>query len=119
MARFLTVEDITGKEYPYSKGKYDWIYGELDQNYPYIIEWYEDDSIDWNRKTSDVPRIEVRRWCERNLDGDVIVFQKSNSKFRHYDEDRPFRGGYQVHAHWVEFHFELETDSSAFKLRWL
>ncbi len=119
MGRFLTIEDITGKNYTYSRGKYDWIVGNLDQNFPYLLSWYEDDSIDWDRKTSEVPRVKVRRWCERNLEGDVYAVQKNDSKFKYRNPKKHFDGGYQISASWTEFRFEFETDAMAFKIMWL
>lgn len=121
MGRFFTVDDTPdAKTYPHDDPtEWSWHTGSLEENFPYRYEWYEQDSIDYSRKTSSVPRVEVRRWCERNLDGDIYVMLKHQSEFKYYDKDDSFGGGYQVHARFVVFCFELETDLMAFKLRWL
>ena len=51
-------------------------------------------------------KINLRRWCQRNLEGDVVVEKDS------------FMGRLGTAYKWI-FWFELESDAAAFKLRWI
>lgn len=121
MGRFFTVDDTPDRQkYPYGDpNQWDWHLGSLEENFPYRYKWYEEDRIDWSRKTSTIPRVEMRRWCERNLDGDVYVMDGRHTEFVHFNKEDPLSDGYQASIRWIEFCFELETDLMAFKLRWL
>ena len=121
MGRFFTVDDIPdATTYPYDDPiEWSWHTGSLEENFPHRHKWYEEDRIDWSRETSKIPRVEVRRWCERNLDGDVYVMNGRHSEFIYYNKKDLYGDGYQASVRWIEFCFELESDLMAFKLRWL
>ena len=50
-------------------------------------------------------KVNLKRWCQRNLEGDVVVEKDS------------FMGRLGTEYKWI-FWFELESDAIAFKLRW-
>ena len=120
MGRFFTPDDVPSRsKYPYSRpSTWDWHLGDVEDNFPTIISWYEE-HWDWDYPKSTIPRVKIRRWCERNLEGDVLVLAHSDEEWRLYDEDKQYGDRYQVHKRWTEFNFEFESDAMAFKLKWL
>ena len=117
MGRFFTNDDLVLNTKQRSDNQMIWLVTPNDLEY--VIEWYEY-HWDFDYPTSKIPRIDIRRWCERNLEGDILAIEKSETKWREYLTNKSWESaGYQVHKSWVEFRFELETDLLAFKLRWI
>ena len=112
---FYTNKDIPQPRYDrdYSFEDKDWFVGSK-KRFKYSIEWVESDDITefMYIQDNDIPRVEVRKWCEDNCCGDVLALEKSNTIFSQ-------KRGFQVRRQWVEFCFELDTDATAFKLKWL
>ena len=121
MGRFFTADDVPDRgKYPYSSAsKWDWHLGDVEDNFPTIISWCEE-HWDWDHPTSDIPRVKVRRWCERNLEGDILILNKSETQLRESSHKNSWdRHTYEEHKRWTEFKFEFESDAMAFKLKWL
>ena len=122
MGRFFTDDDIPSrKKYPHGDPvNWDWHIGDFQKNFPYKFIWYEEDRIDWSRETHRIEnRVDLRRWCERELNGDIYIKSIHDSKFVYYNKKEQYGDGYLASASRIEFCFELESDLLAFKLRWM
>ena len=99
-----------------TRRKADWFVGFRENNFSCHVLWYERDDIN-NNPIYDIPRIEVRRWCERSLTGDILALECTDEQYMRDTAD-PFDHGKWLEAKYIEFHFELEEDMVAFKLHW-
>lgn len=120
MGRFFTKDDIPDRnKFPYGNPhNWDWHVGSIKKNFSYQFAWYEKDDITKDRETRHINKIEIRRWCERELNGDVYVSSDSKTEIVYFNPEKKWEGNYEVSACWTNFYFELESDLLAFKLMW-
>lgn len=119
MGRFFIEDDIAKSNNisHNNSNELDWLVGHHTKNFVHSLNWYENNYINFNRRIREIPQVKVRRWCERNLEGDILAIKKSETEFIYKVKEKPWQGGYQHSTYWVEF--ELESDMIAFKLKWL
>lgn len=84
----------------------DWFVGSLDR-FEIKLAWIEQDYVDYGRKCRSIPRIEVRKYIEGSLEGDVYIYEESADRWIYEAWSQ---------TSWVVFCFELESDASLFKL---
>ena len=101
--------------------EFEWFLGDEDR-FEFSHRWMTEDQIWWEEGyVSDckpIDRIEMRKWIERHLDGDVMISEGRDSS-KYYPEGKAHSWKYTFYnKYWVDFHFETEADLSHFLIRW-
>lgn len=99
----------------------DWFLGNLDRfKFSYI--WIDEDHIWWRddhvQNPKQIPRIEIRKWCESYLEGDILV-RRGSATDKYMPDPKKIWEYSHYHKYWVEFSFETEEDLSHFLLKWI
>ncbi len=101
--------------------EFEWFLGDEDR-FKFNHRWILEDHIFWKDgyepNPKPLPRIEIRKWVERHLDGDVMISEDRDSS-KHYPDGK--ENGWQFtwySKYWVDFHFETEADLTHFLIRW-
>lgn len=108
MGKILFKDDKTK---PYTSGDHnyelrDWFVGSLER-FETKLAWIEQDYVDYGRKCRSVPRIEVRKYIEGSLEGDVFIYDESADTWMYEAWHK---------TSWLTFCFEHESDATLFKL---
>lgn len=101
--------------------EFEWFVGEEDR-FVCTFRWITYDHIWWKdgyiEHPKSLPRIEVRKWVEKHLDGDTMVEEGRASAIFYLDEENePWKSSHH-NKYWVDFHFESEEDLTHFLIRW-
>ena len=116
--------DFIKYRYPYrhdDRGhEFEWYVGD-EERFKFKHKWITDDRIWWKgdhtANPKPLPRIEIRKWVERHLEGDVMVSEESEHDTYIPDENRSWQYSHAT-RYWVDFHFETEADLTHFLIRW-
>ena len=107
----------------YFSGNRKWYEFTIQSSYPHSCAIHEDKIMLDGRCLSSGPhlRVVMRRWVERNLEGDVIwhsINMDYTVKIPHGTPANAFNTSVDTIAHgYFQFHFETEVDLLHFKLR--
>lgn len=115
MGRFFTESDLPKRKHDHDHTycDMDWFVGDIDR-FKYIFRWYYDDYT-FQKTTSSIPRIEIRKWFEDRCSGDLLVVNGSyHTKIR---EARWDSSG-TMPTYFVDFKFDTLDDALLFKLTW-
>lgn len=101
--------------------EFEWFVGEEDR-FKFNHRWITIDNIWWVEgfveKPRPLPRIEVRKWIERHLDGDVMIEEgRESEKYYPNGDDEYWRYDFR-NKYWVDFQFESEADLIHFLIKW-
>ncbi len=100
--------------------EFEWFVGEEDR-FKFNHRWITDDHIwwlpDYVEKPKPLPRVEIRKWIEQHLDGDVMVSEGRDSKKYYPKEEETWKYNF-YNKYWVDFQFETEEDLAHFLIRW-
>src|SRR5579859_5289769 len=126
MGRFLAIDDVFGKD-----SDPRWYVSDLhwdsswqryvvqwpNRNFPVMLAIHED-----MLKEREDLRVEIRKFVERTMTGDVMWRMLERTYFQPIDvsayiDAHTARGGYQVHNWYCLFYFESDADAILFKLR--
>lgn len=90
----------------------DWYIGKLDR-FEYTLYWVYKDYV-WYCTYSNMPKILMRKFIEKDLDGDVYIMMEQFHKRTHKSAwDTSGQGSLEYYV----FKFEEESDMVAFKLK--
>lgn len=115
MGRFFTKNDIPVQKYDrdYSYKEMDWFVGDQTR-FTYKFRWYIED-YGFEKTTSPIPRIEVRKWCDTACVGDMLVL---DGKYFTKIGEAKWNSSGNVPTYYVDLMFDTEEDAVLFKLMW-
>ena len=100
--------------------EFEWFIGDEDR-FKFNHRWITHDNIWWLpgyvETPKPLPRVEIRKWIERHLDGDVMIAEGSESKKYQVDKEKIWQYSF-YNKYWVDFLFESEEDLIHFLIRW-
>lgn len=100
--------------------EFEWFVGE-ETRFKFAHRWITNDNIWWLpgyvEHPTPIPRIEVRKWIERHLEGDVMIEEGKESKKYYPNKEDEWKYTHK-NKYWVEFRFENEEDLTHFLIRW-
>ncbi len=99
---------------------FEWFVGE-ETRFKYVHRWITHDNIWWLpgyvEMPRPLPRVEIRKWIEQHLDGDVMIEEGRESKKYQVDKEKMWQYSF-YNKYWVDFQFESEEDLTHFLIRW-
>lgn len=117
--------DFILQRYPFKHDErgheFEWHVGD-EERFTCKFRWITDDHIWWKegyiKHPKSLPRIEVRKWVEKHLDGDTMVEEGRDSAKYYLDEIKEPWKFTHYNKYWVDFHFETEDDLTHFLIKW-
>ena len=117
--------DFVNDRYPYKHdergSEFEWFVGD-EVRFKFMHNWITDDRIWWRGDYTEhpkpLPRVEVRKWVERHLEGDVMVSEEvEHDKYYPDEKEDPWKYSH-ANRYSINFYFETEEDLSHFLIRW-
>ena len=101
--------------------EFEWFVGE-ENRFKFVHRWVTRDDIWWlpeyDAHPKPIPRIEIRKWVERYLEGDVMIEGGSNSMNYEPKEADSLMHNTWHNRYWIDFRFETEEDLTHFLIKW-